>query len=184
MIDGDLPPGGVDDVDYDEETQEFHDRHSDEGRGFLHKIGTPAEDVDDIVNDAFLAARRIWETLRNGNPRAYVFKVARLQRARRIDNVVKFTRRIVVGLPVDPERDPRLSTRDHADAIIDRLTLESAIDALPVRQREVIILRKILDLSVAETAEILDKPAGTIKSDLNRGIAALQQLLSTDEEAK
>jgi RNA polymerase sigma factor (sigma-70 family) len=171
-------------VDYDQEVQEFYDTHSGEVRGYLRNVGTPAEYIDDIVHDAFLAARRTWETLRTGNPRAYVFKVARVQRAQRAGNAFKLSQRTVVGLPIDPQRDQRLSAPDHADAIIDRLALESALATLPERQRQVIVLRKIADLSIVETAAILNTPEGTIKSDLNRGMAALQKLLGTAEERK
>jgi RNA polymerase sigma-70 factor (ECF subfamily) len=179
-------PGDQDDelVDYDEEAQEFYDKHSGEVRGYLRNVGTPAEYIDDIVHDAFLAARRSWKRLRTSDPRAYVFKVARVQRARRAGNVLKLSQRTVVGLPTDPHGDPRLSVRDHADAVIDRLDLEAALAALPERHRQVIVLRKSFGFSVAETAAILNTPAGTIKSDLNRGMAALQKLLGTAEEAK
>ncbi len=46
-----------------------------------------------------------------------------------------------------------------------------------------VILRKILDFSVARTADILDMPPGSVKSDLHRGLTALRTLLGTREEA-
>lgn len=55
-------------VDYDQEVQEFYDTHSGEVRGYLRNVGTPAEYIDDIVHDAFLAARRTWGDPTDGQP--------------------------------------------------------------------------------------------------------------------
>ena len=46
-------------------------------------------------------------------------------------------------------------------------------------QRKVVVLRHLTDLSVEETAADLGISAGTVKSHTSRGIARLQELLST-----
>jgi RNA polymerase sigma factor (sigma-70 family) len=50
----------------------------------------------------------------------------------------------------------------------------AAVDRLPQRQREVLILRYFLDLSEAEIAETLKISRGSVKSHSSRGIAALR----------
>ena len=127
-----------DEADYDEEVQEFYDQHADEVCGYLRNVGTPTEHVESIVNDAFLAARLKWKTLRTQDPRAYVFKVARNQRCSRLRNDIKRNQRTVSGLPIECPRDPPLAAHDHADAIIDRLTLQAALAALPERPRDAV----------------------------------------------
>jgi DNA-directed RNA polymerase specialized sigma24 family protein len=47
------------------------------------------------------------------------------------------------------------------------------VQALPTRQREVLVLRFYLDLRVADVADLLDVPVGTVKSAIHRGLAAL-----------
>jgi RNA polymerase sigma factor (sigma-70 family) len=49
------------------------------------------------------------------------------------------------------------------------------LDALPRRQREVIVLRYWLDLSEAEIARTLDISPGTVKSSASRALAALSR---------
>ena len=44
-------------------------------------------------------------------------------------------------------------------------------------QRKVVVLRHMLDLSVAQTAEELGIGEGTVKSHTSRGLAALEQAL-------
>lgn len=61
----------------------------------------------------------------------------------------------------------------------DRVDLDRALDALPARQREVVVLRD-LGLDVAGIARQLDIAEGTVKSRLSRARAALAPLLRED----
>ena len=62
----------------------------------------------------------------------------------------------------------------------DRSALFEALQALPVMQRKVVVLRHWLGLSVAETAHELRISQGTVKSHSHRGLAALRGVLSDD----
>ena len=57
----------------------------------------------------------------------------------------------------------------------------AAITALPVQQREAIILRYYQDLSLAEISEALAIPIGTVKSRLSLGLRHLRARLKDDE---
>jgi RNA polymerase sigma factor (sigma-70 family) len=52
---------------------------------------------------------------------------------------------------------------------------------LTIDQRTVLVLTYYLDLPLAETAAILGVPVGTVKSRLNRSLAALRAALEADE---
>lgn len=52
--------------------------------------------------------------------------------------------------------------------------LRAALLALPARQRAVVVLRFLDDMSEAETAAALGWPAGTVKSTCARALAALR----------
>ena len=65
------------------------------------------------------------------------------------------------------------SDRSHSDAV----DIERAVARLPRRQREVVVLRYLLDLNTAETATILRINEGTVKSELSRARAALAHRL-------
>jgi RNA polymerase sigma-70 factor (sigma-E family) len=58
-----------------------------------------------------------------------------------------------------------------------RMLLEAALRTVPPRQRAVLVLRYWNDLSVEDTAEVLDCSVGTVKSQAARGIAALRKRL-------
>jgi RNA polymerase sigma-70 factor (ECF subfamily) len=50
-----------------------------------------------------------------------------------------------------------------------RLAIAKALDKVPDGQREVILLRYILSLSVAETAEVVNRTEGAVKQETQRG---------------
>ena len=66
-----------------------------------------------------------------------------------------------------------------AERVEDRLMLVAALSTLTELHREVLVARFFLELSVAETAELLRVPPGTVKSATHRGLAKLRDLLSS-----
>lgn len=66
-----------------------------------------------------------------------------------------------------------------ADASVDqvdrRLDLQTALRALPRRQREVVVLRYLGDLSEQATADALALDVGTVKSHAARGLSRLRE---------
>ena len=56
-----------------------------------------------------------------------------------------------------------------------------ALRRLPEAQREAVALHHLADLPVAEIAELLGVPEGTVKSRLMRGREALAALLSEED---
>jgi len=53
---------------------------------------------------------------------------------------------------------------------------------LPVLQREAVILRYVEGLSLAELAEVLNVPVGTIKSRISVGLSRLRTLMQENDE--
>ena len=63
--------------------------------------------------------------------------------------------------------------RAHGEAV----DIERAVSELPRRQREVVVLRYLLDLNTGETATTLRINEGTVKSELSRARTALANTL-------
>lgn len=72
--------------------------------------------------------------------------------------------------------------RDEADRWTDHLTIEHALSQLPDDLLQVVVLHYYDDLSVAQVAEVLDLPPGTVKSKLHRAYQALAELLRPEQE--
>ena len=52
---------------------------------------------------------------------------------------------------------------------------------LSAPQRDAIVLRHVVGLSYNEVGEVLDRPPGTVKSDVSRGLTRLRTMLATEE---
>ena len=63
-----------------------------------------------------------------------------------------------------------------------RERLLAALDVLPERQREVLLLHDLEGWTHREIAERLERPAGTARSDLHQARRRLRQILGEPEE--
>jgi RNA polymerase sigma-70 factor (sigma-E family) len=102
----------------------------------------------------------------------------------RADTREAYARRVVVNEALSTLR--RVRPEDPTDQVPDRpargldvpvLDLDRALDLLPARQRAVVALRFVDDLSVAEVARVLDVAEGTVKSQTARALDTLRQHL-------
>jgi len=129
-------------------------------------------DAEDAVQEACITAirkRRVLRTVRN--PEAWVRTVAlhRLHKGWRHASVVRRHE------AADRSPEPIVEVGPEHVALV------TALSRLDPDQREVVVLHHLADLSVADIADDLDLPIGTVKSRLGRGRARLSELL-TDEE--
>jgi len=126
--------------------------------------------ADDLVQDTL---ERAWSKLhlyrRGTDLRAWLFTV--------MHNV--HVNRLRAARPTDPLEDemPELAQRaTQGDALVVR-DLERAVAALPVPQRQVLLLVALEDLSYEETARVLEIPIGTVMSRLARAREKLRLLM-------
>lgn len=104
-----------------------------------------------------------------------------------LDELRRRGRRPVAGLP-DDEDDPAAPDRSLPDTaepvdagVAGRLHVDAALAALPEEFRVPVVLRDLGGHDYAEIAEILDLPAGTVRSRISRGRRRLAELLGLDD---
>lgn len=83
---------------------------------------------------------------------------------------------ILAAIPADdvPHGD---ANTESGHALVLRREIAEAVASLPDRQRDVLVMRLVHDLSTREVAARLDIPEGTVKSALSRGLDALRPKL-------
>ncbi len=70
----------------------------------------------------------------------------------------------------------------HADHDVS-LDLQTAVAALPDRQRAVLVLRFYCDLNVEQSAQLLGCTPGTVKSQTSKALGSLRRALGREPEA-
>lgn len=79
-----------------------------------------------------------------------------------------------------PEQSPGQSPERNLEQLQIKTRLMTALNALPLMQRELIVLRDYHGNSYEDIAEILAIPAGTVMSRLHRARMALRELLKNE----
>ena len=122
----------------------------------------------DAVQDVWISISKKLSKLED--PRAFKSWIFRALRWRVLD-LIK-----AKAYQFQPIENANLSIELDESAIA-RKQLRKMIEKLPDRDRSVIYLFYLAELSLAEIAQVMEIPLGTVKSRLNRSRATLQQQL-------
>ncbi len=124
--------------------------------------------AEDLVQSALVRTSLAWGRLeREQNADAYTRRILYNQQ-------VSWWRRRKVD-EVSCETPPDSPGRDPFAAVDLRVSLRVALQALPARQRAVVVCRYFEDLTEEATAEVLGIAIGTVKSQTHRALAALRE---------
>ena len=138
-------------------------------------------DVDDVVNEVFLAAFRRIGSFQGDETqfRKWIFTIThhRVVDTRRAHARTPSAEELGAGLnPTAPGWSPE----DAAVAACEEERLRAVLDRISPDQREVIVLRVLADLPVEVVANIVGKRAGAVRALQHRGLATLRRLLAAD----
>lgn len=122
--------------------------------------------AEDLVQQALVKVYARWGRLRTQNPVAYARRCLLNQH---IDDRRRRREHVTDRLPERGVTDPEpQDTRD----------LAATLAALPMRERQVVVLRHYVGLTEAEVADTLGVSLGTVKSSASRGLARLRESMS------
>ncbi|MBT0767887.1 SigE family RNA polymerase sigma factor [Kineosporia sp. J2-2] len=131
--------------------------------------------AEDCVQEALTSVHRRWHRLGDDNPEPYVRRAV-------VNAALSWRRkRRIREVPLDsaPAPSVRLESEEPVD---DQLI--AALRSLPPLMRAVVVLRYLEDRSEAETAQLLGRSAGTVKSAASRGVAKLRTAMTiTDPQS-
>jgi RNA polymerase sigma-70 factor (ECF subfamily) len=134
------------------------------------------DDAEDVAQESMLRAYRFFDQFRGGDARAWLLQIVRnscytwLQKNRPLELMTEFDE----DLHVKPSANPE-TLAAQAD---ERQHLKRALESLPPRFREVLVLRELEECSYKEIAEITGIPMGTVMSTLSRARERLQRTLT------
>lgn len=136
------------------------------------------EKAEDVCQDVFVRLMTTHPLLQPGREKSWLLKVA-LNRCRDLWRGA-WLKRVILGGPtfeLIPAPD-EFSRRDDQQAMM------AAINQLPATFKEVILLHYYQDMNIAEIAQMLELPEGTISSRLSRGRKKLESILLKGGDAR
>lgn len=146
-------------------------------KSYLRRSFPRERDVDDVVQESYL---RIWKT-RLSSPvasaKALLFQIARrvvVDRARRARTAKTESMADLASLEILEERPNAAERLSYAEKV---RFLGETLAKLPERCRQVMILRKMHDMSYAEIAQQLGISERTVDSQLTRGMKLMEARL-------
>jgi RNA polymerase sigma-70 factor, ECF subfamily len=126
------------------------------------------EDAEDVVQEAYLRAHQYADGFRGGDARAWLLTIVRntsygwLRKTRAYEPAVQFDEEIHSS--GTEAATPEQLLLQNAD----RRLVEKALGQLPIRFREILVLRELEGLSYKEIADVMGVPMGTVMSRLSR----------------
>jgi RNA polymerase sigma-70 factor (sigma-E family) len=131
-------------------------------------LGAEHHEAEDLVQATLLRCFVKWRWVERADHRtAYVARIL-VNEFRRTRRRRSYAETPTATLPEVGASDP-----DHAGLVDASAVMAGALERLSPGQREVVVLRYYLQLAEREVADVLDLPAGTVKSRLSRGLARL-----------
>ncbi|MEU4536612.1 sigma-70 family RNA polymerase sigma factor [Streptosporangium sp. NPDC023825] len=138
-----------------------------------------ADEAEDVVQEAFVKAHRHLASFRrDAHFRPWLLRIV----ANETHNLTRSRGRRdrLAARLTDAVPEPGEGPEEAAVATDRRERLLDAVRTLPERERETVVCRYFLQLSEAETAQVLDLPVGTVKSRTSRGLARLREEVARD----
>ncbi|MCN0176841.1 SigE family RNA polymerase sigma factor [Salinispora arenicola] len=128
--------------------------------------------AEDLAQETLIRVGLAWPRLRaDGNPVGYA--------QRTMTNLFLNQRRRRRPVPICTI--PEIAREDTALAAVDSTaTVRRILASLPPKQRAVIALRYVADLSDDEIGRLLDCAPATVRSQLSRGLSRLRATLTTE----
>jgi RNA polymerase sigma-70 factor, ECF subfamily len=142
--------------------------HLDSAYNLARWLVRNGEDAEDVVQEAYLRAFQYSAGFRGGDVRAWLLTIVRntsyrwLRKTRAYEPVVQFDEEVhTSGIRTSNPEELLLRNAD-------KRLVEKALSELPVRFREILVLRELEGLSYKEIADIMGVPVGTVMSTLSR----------------
>ena len=154
---------------------------------WLLRMTGDVTEAEDIYQDVWLKVIRHAADYRSGSFRAWLWQIVRNKAT---DRMRKMSPSLILDSPISAEGEgeetivDQLSDDRAADALMQIEEVErqrvvcEAIEALPMAQREVVLLRINGELSFKEIADMLAAPMGTVLARMHKAVKSLKDTLA------
>jgi RNA polymerase sigma-70 factor (sigma-E family) len=138
--------------------------------------------AEDVAQEAFVATYRRWGSVRSPEAALAYLRTCVVNGSRSALRHRGVRERYAAVEAGDGAPRTAMSAETSALRGWDRGEVMALIGSLPVRQREVLVLRYYLDLAESDIAATLGITRGSVKTHASRGISALRAQLGQQED--
>jgi RNA polymerase sigma factor (sigma-70 family) len=151
--------------------------HLDAAYNLARWLARNTQDAEDIVQESCLRAVKFFGGYQGGDARAWLLRIVR----NTAYSFLEKRRPAALAEEFDETKHAVDLDKPDAEAVllrsVESAILKEALEELPVRFREVLILRELEGLSYKEISDVVEIPIGTVMSSLARARTQLRQRL-------
>lgn len=140
--------------------------------------------ADDVASETWLQVVRALAGFSGDEAsfKSWLFTIAR----NKVTDTVRLAARRPIEISDDGDTSAPAAPDDTAAAVIERIDTEAAlalVAQLPADQAEVVMLRVVAGLDVADVARVVRKSPGSVRVTSHRALRRLRELLQSSETA-
>jgi RNA polymerase sigma-70 factor (sigma-E family) len=128
--------------------------------------------AEEVVQDAFVAMHSGWRRLRDTDQALGYLRRSVINGSRSV-----LRHRAVIDRTTQPAPPDAPSAEQDAMTLLERSAMVAALDRLPLRQREALVLRFYADMSPAQIASAMGISVSAVKGHTARALSSLRGVL-------
>ncbi len=155
------------------EFSKIYDEHVEKIYRFIFLKVSSKEVAEDLTSQTFLKFWEKREIVRE--PRSFLYKIARnlvIDFYRQREKSPIYSEEILVSIT-----DDKMGIEERVIWDVQTVEMKNALSKIKPEHAEAVILHYLEDLSIREVASILERPEGTIRVMLHRGLEELREKL-------
>jgi RNA polymerase sigma-70 factor (ECF subfamily) len=160
-----------------EQFSQIYDQYIAKIYRFVYLKVDSEETAQDITSKVFLKGWEAFSAQKDAvkNPGAFLYQIARNAV---VDHYRAKGRSKEMAVDASPEMvDPRADAKDQAILNADVDAIKKSIKKLDQEYQDIIIWHYLDDMTIPEIAKLIDRPAGTVRVMLHRGLKDLKGLV-------
>ena len=153
-----------------------YDLTRDQAYGLIYYLAPNKQEVPDIMSEVYIELIKSLDNYEQGQKFSSWFNDLIIRQVRNWKRKSWRRSRMLERVKDVFSEPPPLALEDRVSHLSDRLELIPMLEALPLKLKEVVVLRYYQDLTLEEIADLVKVPIGTVKSRHHHALKRLRHM--------